>query len=41
MTTDNTNDIIIYQSPDGTTSLDVRLDHETVWKIKNEHNLFC
>jgi hypothetical protein len=29
--TDKTNDIIIYQSPDGTTSLDVRLDHETVW----------
>ena len=21
----------LYQSPDGTTSLDVRLDHETVW----------
>jgi prophage maintenance system killer protein len=30
--TDNTKDnIIIYQSPDGTTSLEVRLDHETVW----------
>jgi hypothetical protein len=30
--TDNTKDnIIIYQSPDGTTFLEVRLDHETVW----------
>jgi prophage maintenance system killer protein len=26
-----TDDIVIYQSPDGTTFLDVRLDHETVW----------
>jgi prophage maintenance system killer protein len=25
------NSVILYQSPDGTTSLDVRLDHETVW----------
>lgn len=36
MTTDNTNDIIIYQSPDGTTSLDVRLDHETVWLTQKQ-----
>jgi hypothetical protein len=25
------NAIILYQSPDGKTSLDVRLDHETAW----------
>jgi len=25
------NSVILYQSPDGTTSLDVHLDHETVW----------
>ena len=31
METTYINDIIIYQSPDGTSSLDVRLDHETVW----------
>jgi hypothetical protein len=36
MTADNTNDIIIYQSPDGTTSLDVRLDHETVWLTQKQ-----
>jgi hypothetical protein len=30
MTTTDTN-IIIYQRPDGSTSLDVRLVHETVW----------
>jgi len=36
MTTYNTNDIIIYQSPDGTTSLDVRLDHETVWLTQKQ-----
>ena len=36
MTTDNTNDIIIYQSPDGTTSLDVRLDHESVWLTQKQ-----
>lgn len=36
MTTGNTNDIIIYQSPDGTTSLDVRLDHETVWLTQKQ-----
>lgn len=26
-----TDDVILYQSPDGTTSLDVHLDHDTVW----------
>jgi hypothetical protein len=26
-----TDDVIIYKSPDGPASLDVRLDHETVW----------
>jgi len=26
-----TDDVIIYKSPDGSASLDVRLDHETVW----------
>lgn len=31
MTTNNASDVIIYQSPDGKTSLDVRLDHDTVW----------
>ena len=31
MTSNNTNDIIIYQSPDGTSSLEVHLDRETVW----------
>jgi hypothetical protein len=36
MTTDKTNDIIIYQSPDGVTSLDVRLDHETVWLTQKQ-----
>ncbi len=36
MTTNNTNDIIIYQSPDGTASIDVRLDHETVWLTQKQ-----
>lgn len=36
MAADNTNDVIIYQSPDGTTSLDVRLDHETVWLTQKQ-----
>lgn len=36
MTTDNSNDIIIYQSPDGTTKLDVRLEHETVWLTQKQ-----
>lgn len=28
---DNKGEIVIYQTPDGTTQLDVRLDGETVW----------
>jgi prophage maintenance system killer protein len=32
----NTNDIIIYQSSDGITSLDVRLDHDTVWLTQKQ-----
>lgn len=35
MTTTDTN-IIIYQSPDGSTALDVRLDHETVWLTQKQ-----
>jgi hypothetical protein len=31
MTNKTTSDIILYQSPDGTTTLDVHLDHDTVW----------
>ena len=31
MTKDNKDTIILYQSPDGATALDVQLDHETVW----------
>ncbi|MDD2365709.1 MAG: virulence protein RhuM/Fic/DOC family protein [Desulfuromonadaceae bacterium] len=31
MTLTTTDDVIIYKSPDGSASLDVRLDHETVW----------
>jgi len=31
MTTDAQSSIIMYQSPDGTASLEVRLDHETAW----------
>jgi hypothetical protein len=27
----NKGEIIIYQAPDGTTNLDVRLEEETVW----------
>ncbi|MEI6214976.1 MAG: virulence protein RhuM/Fic/DOC family protein [Desulfuromonadales bacterium] len=30
------NSIIIYQSPDGISSLDVRLDHETVWLTQKQ-----
>lgn len=30
-TSDNDKAVILYQSPDGTASLEVRLDHETVW----------
>ncbi len=31
MSSSSDNAVILYQSPDGTTSLEVRLDHETVW----------
>ena len=31
MTNDNKNCIILYQSSDGSASLEVRLDHETAW----------
>lgn len=31
MASNKTNDIIIYQSPDGTSALEVHLDRETVW----------
>jgi len=31
MTTDAQSSIIMYQSPDGTASLEVRLDHDTAW----------
>jgi prophage maintenance system killer protein len=31
MTKDDKNSIILYQSPDGSASLEVRLDHETAW----------
>ncbi len=31
MTTNNANDIVIYQDPDGKTALDVHLDADTVW----------
>ena len=30
-TSDNDNAVILYQSPDGSSSLEVHLDHETVW----------
>lgn len=33
-TTDNA--IVLYQSPDGAASLDVRLDHETVWLTQKQ-----
>jgi prophage maintenance system killer protein len=36
MPSNNSNDIIIYQSPDGTSKLDVRLDHETVWLTQKQ-----
>ncbi len=36
METNDTNNVIIYQSPDGTTALDVRLDHETVWLTQKQ-----
>lgn len=28
--------IIIYQTPDGNTQLDVKLDHNTVWLLQNQ-----
>lgn len=33
-TTDNA--IILYESPDGSSSLEVRLDHETVWLTQKQ-----
>jgi prophage maintenance system killer protein len=35
-TSDNDNAVIIYQSQDGTASLEVRLDHETVWLTQKQ-----
>jgi hypothetical protein len=35
MTTTN-NAVVLYQSPDGVASLDVRLDHETVWLTQKQ-----
>ena len=35
-TSDNENTVILYQSPDGTASLEVRLDHETVWLAQSQ-----
>ena len=36
MTTNDASDIIIYQNPDGAASLEVRLDHETVWLTQKQ-----
>lgn len=36
MTDHDTNAVVLYQSPDGTTSLDVRLEHETVWLTQKQ-----
>jgi len=33
---DNKGEIVIYQTPDGTTQLDVRLDGETVWITQDQ-----
>lgn len=33
---DNKGEIVIYQTQDGTTQLDVRLDGETVWMNQNQ-----
>ncbi|CAG0974780.1 hypothetical protein ANAEL_01380 [Anaerolineales bacterium] len=30
------NSIILYQSPDGSAALEVRLDHETVWLTQDQ-----
>jgi hypothetical protein len=31
-----TGEVIIYQSPDGQTSIDVKLENETVWLIQTQ-----
>jgi hypothetical protein len=36
MTNQTTSDIIIYLSNDGTTTLDVHLDHDTVWLTQGQ-----
>ena len=36
MTIANENSIVLYQTPDGTASLEVRLDHETVWLTQKQ-----
>lgn len=36
MSTDDNTNIIIYKAPDGTTSLKVGLDHETVWLTQKQ-----
>jgi len=36
MTDKNKNNIVLYQSPDGSASLDVHLDHETVWLTQKQ-----
>lgn len=35
-TSDNDNAVILYQAPDGSSSLEVRLDHETVWLAQSQ-----
>ena len=35
-TSDNDNAVILYQSPDGSSSLEVHLDHETVWLTQKQ-----
>ena len=32
----NTGEIILYQSPDGATAIDVKLEQETVWLSLNQ-----
>ncbi|MBE2887653.1 hypothetical protein [Geobacter anodireducens] len=36
MTDKNKNQIVLYQSSDGGTSLEVHLDHETVWLTQKQ-----
>ena len=36
MTNQDTNTIVLYQSPDGKTSLDVRLEHDTIWLSQSQ-----